>query len=720
MSTNARTAPAVDIVHLTRAGTSLVIGISDAAAQILHFGAALSTADADALARTSTGSVTFSSFDAPRVLPILPVESAGWSGSPALAWHRDGRHSAPQPVLAAVEHPAEHSARLIFTDDAAGVRVAAEFDLDDGGTLAASLEITSTTIDGPPLDLIAARVVMPLPDRAQEILDHTGRWTKERAPQRTRVRDGGHVRASRRGRDGHDAAYVTLVGTDGFGFRSGEIWSAHIAWSGNTEVAVERLPEGAGVHSATLIAGELLLAGEIRLSAGEAYRSPTIYLAHSLAGIDGVTERYHRTARALPGHPDSSRPLVLNTWEAVYFEQSPLRIFELADAAAEVGVERFVLDDGWFRHRPDDRSGLGDWYVDTDKWPDGLRPLADHVHGLGMQFGLWFEPEMVSPDSDLARAHPEWILSAMDRPSTWRHQLVLDLTQHDAWEHLRERITASVRDFGIDFIKWDHNRDLHAAVSPGSGRAGVHAQTAAFYALVDAVREEHPELEIESCASGGARMDLGVLARTQRVWASDSNDPIERQEIQRHTATLLPPEVVGSHVGPEIAETTHRAAALEFRLKTALFGHAGIEWDLTSCTPAERTALRSWSALYRELRPLLHAGTTVRADGVDPQAHLHGIVSAEKDHAVFAWVRTGTSVTHNTPRTRVPGLGPDTLYRLRERTELGRSRRHEVSDPHWLHDEEAVFSGRFLAAVGVPLPLLAPGSAMLLEVRSAD
>ncbi|AXL13466.1 alpha-galactosidase [Microbacterium foliorum] len=700
------------LVHLTSAGVSVVV--DTATARLLHWGAALHPADLDALAQTSTGSVTFSSFDAPRTLPLLAVEADGWSGAPALAWHRDGLHSAPLLRAGEWESTAT-SLRGRFADAGAAASVILDLDLDAAGVLTAQVTVTSTADpDAAPLDLLAARVLLPIPAHATEVLDHTGRWTGERSPQRGPLRHGAHLRQVRRGRGGHDAPYLTVLGTDGFGFRRGELWAAHVAWSGDLEVGVERLPEGAGVHGAVLGGGELLLPGEIRLGAGETYVSPRVYLAYGEAGLDSVSVRLHRTARALPGHPETPRPLVLNTWEAVYFDHDPAKIAALAEAAASVGVERFVLDDGWFRGRPDDRSGLGDWYIDDAKWPEGLRPLADHVHGLGMQFGLWFEPEMVNPVSELVAQHPDWVLQASPDSPTWRHQKVLDLANPGAAAHLLERLSALVAEVGVDFIKWDHNRDLHAAVSPHTGRASVHAQTTAFYALLDALRERHPALEIESCASGGARVDLGVLQRTQRVWASDSNDPVERQRIQRWTGTLVPPEVVGSHVGPAIAETTHRAASLPFRMTTALFGHAGIEWDITGCTPEERAALTRWTALYRELRPLLHAGITVRSDEVDDETLLHGVVAPDGSRGVFAWVRLGTSVDGFTPRTRVPGLQAGERYRLRMREDLGAVARHQVADPGWI-DAGIEATGAFLETVGVPLPLLAPGSALLLE-----
>ncbi|WP_061963239.1 alpha-galactosidase [Demequina aurantiaca] len=719
---------AIRTIHLTGGEVSIVVALDDRGPRVLHWGKRLAAAEVDWLAATSDPAVTFSSFDAPRHFGLLPVTGDGWSGTPALEWHRAGTAADPALVLNEATAHGHHEdgtatgLTLTLDDERSDVRVGLTLTLDSHGVLSIQTEVTSTATSGDALDLAGVRAVMPLPARATELLDFSGRWTRERAPQRMPVVDGSHRRTTRRGRPGHDAPFLTMVGTQGFGFGSGEVWSAHVAWSGDQDVSVERLPEGAGVHSAAIVAGELLAPGEVRLGPDETYRSPIVIFARAETGIDQVSEALHGYARDLSAHPATPRPLTLNTWEAVYFEHDPARLIALAGVAARVGVERFVLDDGWFVGRPNDRSGLGDWVVDTSKWPAGVEQLADVVHVLGMEFGLWFEPEMVNRDSDLARQHPEWLLGTRDNPAEWRHQLVLDLTLPDVHDYLLERMSAAVTSMGLDYIKWDHNRDLHGAVSRSMGGApAVHRQTAATYALIDALRERHPELEIESCASGGARVDLGILARTQRVWASDTNDPVERQSIQRWTGVLVPPEVMGSHLGPATAHTTHRTADLEFRLTTALFGHAGIEWDLGGCSEDELALISRWAETYKELRPLLHHGRTVRADSDDPGALLHGVVSHTGDHALFAWVRVSTSSPAFTPRTQFPGLDPSREYTVIAREELGLASRHQVSDPPWMTaDQPLKVTGRFLAEVGIPLPLLNPGTALVLEFRASS
>jgi alpha-galactosidase len=412
---------------------------------------------------------------------------------------------------------------------------------------------------------------------------------------------------------------------------------------------------------------------------------------------------------------------VLNTWEAVYFDHRLERLTELADVAARLGVERFVLDDGWFGNRRDDTAGLGDWHVAVDVWPDGLQPLISHVRALGMEFGLWVEPEMVNPDSDLFRAHPDWVLSGSGAPGrlpeAWRHQQVLDLANPDCHAFIRDRLDALLSDHDIAFLKWDHNRDLIEAGH--AGRPGVHAQTLAVYRLLDELRERHPGVEIESCASGGGRVDLGILARTDRVWASDTNDALERQPIQRWTQLLVPPELVGTHVGPPRSHTTGRVHGLAFRVATALFGHFGIEWDIASASAGEQEALAEAIAFYRRMRPLLHGGQVVRADHPDPAAYLHGVVAADRAEALFAYVQLTASAFETPGLARLPGLDPDRAYRVEPVAVAGEPETKQATAPAWLEAGGVTLGGRSLAEVGLPLPVLRPEQALLLHVRGA-
>ncbi|PRX97804.1 alpha-galactosidase [Allonocardiopsis opalescens] len=723
------------IAVLRRAGSSLLVDLAPSGGglpEVLHWGADLGEIDADLgaqLRATAATGVPRSSFDAPRPFTVLPTQADGWSGTLGLSGHLAGTATTPRLALHGYSLDTAGAAHVLLLDlrePGGGLDVELRYALDPHGVLRASASVIAPPEGtGARYDLAALRLLLPLPARAAEVLDLTGAWARERAPQRRELLDGTLLRRSLRGRPGHDSPLLLVAGTHGFGFRSGEVWGVHVAWSGGAEYLVERLPERAGAHAAVLGGAEAVAPGEVRLAPGERYDSPDLVFCHSEAGLDGLSERLHGSLRARPEHPASPRPVVLNTWEAVYFDHDIDRLRALADRAARVGVGRFVLDDGWFRGRRDATAGLGDWRVDPVTWPDGLGPLAEHVTGLGMEFGLWVEPEMVNPDSDLARAHPDWLLHPPGAPGrAWRHQYVLDLGREDAWRYVHDALTALLDAYPISYLKWDHNRDLHEAVhaSPSGPVPGVRRQTEALYALLGAVRARHPGVEIESCASGGARVDLGILRHTQRVWASDCNDPLERQTIQRWTGLLLPPELVGAHVGPPVAHSTGRAADLSFRLATALFGHPGIEWDITGCDETELAALTAWTALYRELRPLLHGGRTVRADETDPSAALHGVVARDGGHALFCLAQLDTSGAAQPGRTPLPGLDPDRRYRVRARTELGEPVRFGTADPAWLRPgaPEPVLTGRALGALGLPLPRLAPQQALLLEVRAAD
>ena len=284
-----------------------------------------------------------------------------------------------------------------------------------------------------------------------------------------------------------------------------------------------------------------------------------LFLVVFLAGLTPASWGFHRSVRSAGvidgGRP---RPVLLNTWEAVYFDQSPEALMELASVAAAVGAERFVLDDGWFGGRRDDRRGLGDWWVSAEVFPEGLAPLIAHVRSLGMDFGIWVEPEMVNPDSDVYRAHPVWALATEGyEPVLGRNQLVLDLGRDDAFGNVLERLDALLRDHDIAFVKWDMNRP-HVQGSGASGAAGSHAQTLAFLRLFDELRSRHPSVEFESCASGGGRIDLDVLRRAARVWTSDCNDALERLTIQFGASMLIPYEVMGAHIGPERSHSSER------------------------------------------------------------------------------------------------------------------------------------------------------------------
>ena len=731
-----------EVVVLAAAGACVVLDVAGPSLpRVLHWGADLGGGQHDGdggegrdapvgAGLLAQAAVPNSSVDDLLGLPLLAGELDGWLGTPGVAGHRPGAGAHPRWSLtgpADVVRDADGGGRVTARaqDTVLGLLVEVVLTMDPHGVLviAPTLTATAPTADAPGTagyEVGGLTALMPLPPDALEVLDLTGRWGRERSPQRGPLHDGTHLRASRRGRTGHDAPLLVVAGTPGFGFRSGSVWCAHVAWSGDHAHLVERLPEGAGANAALIGGGELLSPGEVVLAVGESYSAPPVLFVFSDAGLDGASARVHRRLRARPNHPSSPRPVTLNTWEAVYFDHDLERLRALADAAAALGVERYVLDDGWFRHRRDDSAGLGDWWVDEDVWPRGLAPLFDHVRSLGMQVGLWVEPEMVNPDSDLARDHPDWLLTP--RAPLARHQQVLDLERPEVFSYLLERLDALVAENGVDFLKWDHNRDLVAPEhvrADGALRAGPHRQTLALYALLDALRERHPALEVESCSSGGARVDLGILERTDRVWTSDCNDPLERASIQWWTSLLLPPELMGAHVGPLTAHTTGRTATLSFATAVALFGHAGIEWDVTALSADEHDRVASWIALHRELRALLHSGDVVRADPLGDGAQLHGVVAADRSQAVYAYEQLTTSPRARPGRARLPGLDPRRTYRVRLLDAAHQPVHGQGVPPSWVDEGDGVLAtGALLERAGLPVPVMAPASALLLHLTA--
>ncbi len=668
--------PRADTTVVLRAdGTAVVLDVTDGRMPaVLHWGAdpgPLDGADVEALARASVPPVLNNTVDLPPRLALVPEAWSGWTGRPGLSGSRGGRDWSPRFAATAVRVGGhEVDERLVeagcarvevdLEDAVAGLAMAVEVELLTGGLLRARAGLTNTGHEA--YELQALHVALPVPTRARELLDLAGRWGRERVPQRADFGVGTHLRENRRGRTGPDAATVLHAGEPGFSFGRGEVWGVHCAWSGNHVHYAERVSGGEQV----LGGGELLLPGEVVLGHGERYTGPWLYGSHG-HGLDAVAGRFHTWLRSRPGHPSPDRPVTLNVWEAVYFDHDLPALVELADLAASVGVERFVLDDGWFGGRRDDRAGLGDWVVSSDVWPGGLGPLVDHVTGLGMEFGLWFEPEMVNLDSDLARAHPEWVMAPTSErlPPESRHQQVLNLGIPECYDHVRDAVSAVLGQYDISYVKWDHNRDLVEAGDQRTGRPGVHAQTLAFYRLLDELRAAHPGVEFESCSSGGARVDLEVLQRTERVWASDCIDPHERAQIQRWTAQLVPPEMVGAHIASGRSHTTGRVHDLGFRAASALVGHLGLEYDLRRASPAELEELRAWVGFYREHRDLLCRGEVVRLDHPDSAVVGGGVVAPDRSRALYTLVAYERTETGSLGRLVLPGLDPERRYRVR-------------------------------------------------------
>ena len=698
-------------IHLRNGGTSVVLAVAEVAS-IVHWGEDLGDADDESLAALALASApqrVSGGLDVTPVLSVLPTPGHGWLGTPGIEGHRDGSGISVRWQIVGVDATAEQ-VRVSLADAESQLAALIDLRVSASGLLHQRITLRNSGAERYTLQRLAA--TFPVPWDAVELLDTTGRHLRERSPQRQTFTFGTHLRESRRGRPGADASLLLCAGRPGFGFETGRVHGIHVAWSGNHAMLAERVPTG----EAFLAGGELYGPGEMILGSGATVSTPWVIGSWG-DGLNALSARFHDELRRRPHHPRRPRPVTLNTWEAVYFDHDVDRLVALADAAASVGVERFVLDDGWFRGRRDDTAGLGDWEVDATVWPQGLHPLVDHVRSVGMEFGLWVEPEMVNPDSELARAHPDWLLRArLDLPPVARQQQVLDLARPEVYEHIAGRLHALLDEYPIAYLKWDHNRDLVEAASGPGGSARVHEHTQALYRLLDELKTQHPALEIESCASGGARVDLGILEHTDRIHVSDCLDPLERLTIQRYTGLVVPPELMGAHLTSPVTHSTGRTVDLGLSGATALFGHFGIEWDLTTVDDSTRAAIADWVALARRLRALVATGRMIHVDHPDPGTDVRGMVAADGASAVFTISQTQTDVVWPGGRVRLPGLDPDRTYDIDTLAPGGAQEGPGQSPLLWAQRGIAL-TGRQLATAGLRPPVQNPGHAIVLELH---
>ena len=668
-----------------------------------HWGARVDAAGLAALA-DQRGAATYS-MDDDVPLTSAPTGGRGWFGPVLLACHRDGADS----VLAwddCTVDEAPGALTITLTDQTRGVRLVQRMALDlasDCLTLRAQVD----NIGASPLSLVTlASAILHLPARAAALTSFHGRHNAEM--QRADEAMPAHIwrRTSRRGVTGHGGPPGLFVQDSG-----GGVWAVQLAWSGDSDLAVEADDEGGFILSA----GAALAPGEMLLAPGASWTAPDLIATFSPAGMDGASANFHAAIRARitwPGGVMRPRLVHFNSWEACYFAHEEGAMMALANRAAALGVERFVLDDGWFKGRGSDRTGLGDWSVDAAKYPAGLARLAGHVHALGMEFGLWVEPEMVNPDSDLYRAHPKWALAADGvPPPTSRNQLVLDLSQAKVRDHLFAALDALLTDLPIAYLKWDHNRDLSPNPRPA-------AQVAGSYALLARLRAAHPAVEIESCAGGGGRIDAGIIAHTHRFWTSDNIDALSRIAIQRAFLAFMPPELMGSHVGASPAHATRRVQPLAFRASVAVTGHLGVELDPARLGDADRAELADWIGFYKAWRGVLHGGRVWLGDGGD------GLVwqAQGTPERLLLFAHQCTPPQRRRPQPLPLHFLDDAPRRVTLLRGSGLSGPYRMALPPLfaaMQADGAMFAGSWLRAAGLPLPpLTAEGAAVFLLEKS--
>ncbi|MDT0569483.1 alpha-galactosidase [Streptomyces sp. DSM 3412] len=626
----------------------------------LHWGPRIALADAEELAVRQQ--LPYWPFEAPvDGHEEYPVEGGPRFTRPALSVRTDERRGT-EWTFRAYEADGDEL-RLRFTDDGLGITL--HYRMRDD-----VVERWVTLVnDGPAAELLRAdSATWTLPPRAEEnwrLSQLHGRWAAESRLVRADLTYGEKVIGSRRGHTGHQHLPWVALDTDATEER-GEVYGCALGWSGSWRIAVAQLPDarvqitgGAGYDES----------GLLRLETGETFTTPVFAGLWHDGGFGGASRAWHAYQRTyvIPD-ADQDRPVLFNSWEATEFDISEEQQGALARRAAAMGVELFVVDDGWFGARTSDRAGLGDWTPNPDRFPKGLRPLADQVHALGMQFGIWVEPEMVNPDSELYRAHPEWAQFQPGRKRTeLRNQLVLNLAREDVQEYLWERLDTLLSSAPIDYVKWDFNRCFTDAGWPGEPYPQklwvehVHA----FYALLDRLRAAHPGVAFESCSGGGGRIDLGVMARTDQVWTSDNTDPLDRLAIQHGFTQIHPARTMAAWVTDSPNNQLNgRVSSLRFRFVSAMAGVLGVGGDLTEWSEEELAEAREWVELYKEIRPVVQRGDLYRlrppAGGLSAVQYVHG-----DEVVVLAWLQAQHYGEPLAP-LRLRGLDPTGTYECRE------------------------------------------------------
>ncbi|MGB1234656.1 MAG: alpha-galactosidase [Planktomarina sp.] len=544
-----------------------------------------------------------------------------------------------------------------------------------------------------------AAPVLPAPQAAEEMIDFAGRWCGEFQMNRTPWSAGIRFRENRTGRTGHEHFPGLLVPNKGCTNTKGQAYGFHYGWSGGHKMIAEELPDG----RRQIQFGH---AARMEVQAATEYKTAKLYACFSTRGLNGCAAAFQRTLRdrvvTFP-KADRPRPVHYNCWEAVYFDHKLDILKDIADKAADLGAERFVLDDGWFGQRDDDTTSLSDWEVDVRKYPDGLDPLINHIHGLGMSFGIWFEPEMINPDSNLHRLNPHWALGSEDQ-TLGRQQKALNMALPEVRDFIYDRMADVLRNHDIDYVKWDHNRVLPMPDA---------AQTRGSYALIDRLRADFPDVEIESCASGGGRIDFGILERTQRVWLSDSNDALERLRIQHNAALFLPTVVTGSHVGPRICHTSGRILDISFRAWVAAQRHMGFEMDPRELTDHEIEVLKEVTAWYKANRDWMHKADILRLDSSDPAVIAEQQMATDAGRFVVFAGKADTSAQITPRPLQLCDLDAMAQYKIRliNRTNASTLSRGEPE----LKQKEMTVSGAWLMDQGVTLPWSFPCTMWVLE-----
>jgi alpha-galactosidase len=521
--------------------------------------------------------------------------------------------------------------------------------------------------------LRALSMSLDFPDDQFDLIHLSGAWGRERHVVRRGLRPGSQSIESRRGASSHQHnPFLALVHQDTT-LDHGEAYGFNLVYSGNFLGVVEvdqfaSTRVGIGINPFDF---------SWLLEPGESFQTPEAVLVYSCQGISGMSQTFHtlyRSRLCRGRYRDTPRPVLINSWEAMYFQFTVEGLERLAMEAKDLGIELFVLDDGWFGKRDDDTSSLGDWVVNREKIPCGIDGLANKIHSLGLKFGLWVEPEMVSPDSDLYREHPDWCLHVQGRPrSQGRNQLVLDLSRPEVCDAIIERMTHVLESAPIDYIKWDMNRHMteigSAALRPERQRETAHRYILGLYRVLEELTTRFPHVLFESCSGGGGRFDPGMLYYMPQTWTSDDTDAVERLYIQFGTSLVYPAVTMGAHVSSVPNHQVGRVTPLRTRGHVAMSGNFGYELDVTRLTEAEKQEIRQQVAKYKEIRSLVQFGIyhPLLSPFEGPEAAWM-FVSEDQREAFVAWFGMLAEPNGRLRRLRLRGLRPDADYLVVDET----------------------------------------------------
>jgi alpha-galactosidase len=501
-----------------------------------------------------------------------------------------------------------------------------------------------------------------------------GRWAAETQLTREPIHEGAKVLESRKGHTSHNFNPWFAIDAGDAAEESGRVWFGALGWSGNWRITVEQTP----YRQVRVTGGFNSFDFAYPLKPGESLETPPFYAGFSVSGFGGASRTMHRFEReqilpggsVLPGGATSRlRPVLYNSWEATTFNVDEAGQTALADKAARLGVEMFVMDDGWFGARNNDRAGLGDWFVNPQKFPQGLKGLIDHVNGLGMDFGLWVEPEMVNANSDLYRKHPDWVMNFPDRPrSELRNQMVLNLARDDVKEYLFGELDKLAGEYNVRYFKWDMNRGFSEPgwpeVAPADQRKLWVQYDRNLYEILDRLRAKHPKLEIESCSGGGGRVDLGILQRVDEVWPSDNTEAFDRLRIQEGFTQAYAPKIMSAWV-TDVPNMNGRSAPLDFRFLTAMQGALGIGANLNKWPDQDSATATRMIALYKRIRPTVQLGNLYRlASPRTNDVTVNQYVAADGAQAVVFAFRHSQQYNTAAPTIRLRGLDERAVYRV--------------------------------------------------------